>query len=150
MNTKETLSLTYSYRFFHLFPSTGAYKRVMETLDLKTPFLSSFLLAIRRREGRGGLLLANLAFALVTFVISILMDVYIPKAEINGKVILLIYLVYTLILSLKFGFIRLNTFKSMGEMIFTVLCLLFTGYFTLTLLLILVVENAEALSVEEV
>lgn len=146
MNTKETLSLTYRYKFFHLFPSSGKYKSVEETLNIKSGALSDFLLAIREREGKGGLLLANIALSLLSLLIAILMDFFIPRLEIYDWEFIVIALVYVFILSLKFGFIRLNNFRSIGEMVFTLLSLFFTRYFTLTLLLILIFENAEALS----
>lgn len=146
MNTKETLSLTYRYKFFHLFPSSGKYKKVKDTLEIKSGTLSDFLLAIRRKEGKGGLFLANIVLSLLTLIIAILMDFYIPRLEIYDWEFIVIALVYTFVLSLKFGFIKLNNFRNIGEMFFSLLSLFFTRYFTLTLLLILIFENAEALS----
>lgn len=150
MNTKETLSLTYRYKFFHLFPSSGKYKKVKDTLEIKSGTLSDFLLAIRRKEGKEGLFLANIVLSLLTLIIAILMDFYISRLEIYDWEFIVIALVYTFVLSLKFGFIKLNNFRNIGEMVFTLLSLFFTRYFTLTLLLILIFENAEALSSLEV
>lgn len=149
MNTKETLSLTYRYKFFHLFPSSGKYKKVKDTLEIKSGTLSDFLLAIRRKEGKEGLFLANIVLSLLTLIIAILMDFYISRLEIYDWEFIVIALVYTFVLSLKFGFIKLNNFRNIGEMVFTLLSLFFTRYFTLTLLLILIFENAEALSSQE-
>ncbi len=149
MNTRETLSLTYRYKFFHYFPSSRKYGNVKKELSLREGGLSAFLLAIRKREGKGGLFLANIILSLLTLILAVLMDFYIPRMGTGDKEFIVISILFAFVLSMKFGFIKPNNFRSIGEMIFTLLSLFFTRYFTLTLLLILVFENAEALSSEE-
>ncbi len=146
MNAKEVFSSTFRYKFWHLFPFSGSYKKMKNELNLSDSSLSSFLFSVKEKEGKGGLLLANIAFSLLSLAIAVAVDIIIPELNLTKEYFILCALVYTILLSLKFGFIRLNDFRNVGEMVFSLLSLFFTRLFSLTLIALIIFENSEALS----
>ncbi len=146
MKAKEVFSSTLRYKFWHLFPCSRSYRNMKNEMRLTDPSLSSFLFFVREREGRSGLLLANVFYSLLSLVIAVALDIFIPQLDLKREYFLLCTLVYSILLSLKFGFIRLSDFRNIGEMVFTVLSLFFTGLFSLTLIALIIFENSEALS----
>ncbi len=149
MNTKKTLALTYRYSIMHLFPFSKGYRKLEDELEMKEGTFSSFLLSLRKKEGRKALAAADTAFALLSIIIAAALDFHTPLRNIIEECFVLFSLVYALLLSIKFGFIKVDSFKNCGEMIFSVLSLLFAHSFLLTFLLVLLFENAEALSYGE-
>lgn len=146
MNVRNTIRETYRYRIFHLFPGS----RKFRSLDLNEPSLSTFLLSIRKKEGKAGCGLALFLFSFSAVALSLILDIYKPAILGGKREFLAAALLYTLILSLKFSFIRINTMKKTGELIFTILAFLSTRYFALPIILLLIFESGEALSYEEV
>lgn len=146
MNTKEVLSSTYRYKFWHLFPCTLSYRNMKNEMGLSDSSLSSFLFSVKEKEGKGGLLLANVFYSLFSLVIAVAVDIIMPELNLTKGYFILFALVYTILLSLKFGFIRLNDFRNVGEMVFTLLSLFFTRLCSLTLIALIIFENSEALS----
>ena len=150
MNTIKILKETYLFRLFHLFPHSRKYREMSESLSLSSPSLSSFLYSLRIREGRKALIASNLAYSLVSFLIAAFLDFYFKNNTIKGVELLVITLLYSLFLSIKFGFFLLKSFREVAEMLFALLSFYFTHYFVLTFLLIVLFENAEALSGEDI
>ncbi len=149
MNAKEVLSSTIRYKFWHLFPCTRSYRNMRDEMRLSDSSLSSFLFAVKEKEGKGGLLLANLAFSLLSLAAALAVDIIMPELNLRTEYFILCAFVYTVLLSLKFGFIRLTDFRNIGEMVFTLLSLFFTRLFSLTLIALIIFENSEALSTGE-
>lgn len=149
MNTRKTFIETWSFRLFHLFPHSKKYRELSDSLKLSSPSFSSFLFSLRIREGREALFVSNFAFSFCLFLLALFGDVYFRAKTIEGEELLVLALVYTLFLSIKFGFIMMQSFREGGEVLFSFLSFYFTHYFVLTLLLIILFENAEALSGEE-
>ncbi len=146
MNTKEIIKNTYQFKLFHLFPKNKRYR----SLNLEDEQVSSFLLSIRKREGKKGLYTALFLCFFFSIVISIFLDIYLWRFLDKDENYFALAIIFTFLLSIKFGFIKPTSMKRIGELIFTILSLLSTHYFTLTLLLLVIFESGEALSYEEV
>ncbi len=149
MNTVNTLKETYFFRLLHLFPHSKKYRALSDSLKLSSPAFSSYLFSLRTREGQEALILSNFAYSFFLFLLALIGDIYFRGKAIEGVELLVIALVYTLFLSIKFGFVMMRSFRELGEVLFTFLSFYFTHYFVLTLLLIILFENAEALSGED-
>ncbi len=149
MSIGNTLKATYSFRFFHLFPTSKKYREMSDNLKLSSSSLSSFLFSLRLKEGRKSLILSNLLYSLSALFFALFLDFYLKDKPLEGKGLLLVSFLYTLFLAVKFGFIRARSFREPGEVVFSFLSFYFTHYFLLPLLLVILFENAEALSAED-
>lgn len=146
MKIGKALSLSYRYRFSHLFKKSRAYENIKNELGLEDGTFSSFLYALKRKEGHRAFLIASISSTIVIVVLSALLDIFLPLGNMTGMYRFASIILYTLFLSLKFDFISFYSFREMGEAVFTLLSLYFTHYYSLTLLLVLLFENAEALT----
>lgn len=146
MEIRKTLALTYKYRFSHLFKKSGTYKSIKEELEMEDGSFSSFLSALCIKGGRKAYLIASLSSTLVISFIALLLDIYMPLESLSSPLSIAVILLVTLFLALKFDFINLRSFREIGEAAFTFLSLYFTHYYALTLLVVLLFENAEALT----
>lgn len=146
MNVKKVLSSTCRFKFWHLFPCTRSYRNMENEMSLSDSSFSSFLFYVKEKEGKGGLLLANVFFSFLSLAAAIAIDILLPQLNLKREYLFLCALLYTALLSLKFGFIKPRDFRNIGEMIFTLLSLLFTRLYSLTLIALIIFENSEALS----
>ncbi len=146
MNIKEIIKNTYQFKLFHLFPKSKEYRQ----LNLEDETVSSFLLSIRKREGKRGFYTALFLCFFFSIAVSIFLDIYLCRFLDKGEHYFTLAIIFTFLLSIKFGFIKPSSIKRIGELIFTILSLFSTHYFTLTLLLLVIFESGDAISYEEV
>lgn len=148
MKNKKVLSLTYKYRFSHLFKRSRTYKDIKDELEMEDDTFSSFLSSLCKKEGNKAYLIASVSSTILIAALSVLVDIFMPLESLSFPYSLITITLITLFLSLKFDFINLHSFREIGEMAFTFLSLYFTHYITLTLIIVLLFENAEALTTE--
>ncbi len=146
MNTRKTFIETCSFRLFHLFPHSKKYRALSNSLKLSSPAFSSYLFSLRIREGRKALIVSNISYSFFLFLLAAFGDIYLRDNAVGKVELLVIALIYTLFLAVKFGFVMLRSFRELGEVLFAFLSFYFTHFFVLTLLMIILFENAEALS----
>ena len=146
MDLRKTISYSLKYKFFHFFHSSKCFISVKNELNLNKPSYESFLIGIKQKEGRSGVVVANIILSIIPLCLSILLDVYNVKSLLPQSSYIGLIFIFCLFTAVKFNYIIPRDLKNVTELIFSVLSLYFTGLFGLTFFALLVFENSASIS----